>query len=458
MRSVLSTESTFEFRLPDIGEGVTEGEIVEWHVKPGDAVQEDAPMVDVMTDKATVTIGAPRDGVVRELRFAVGETATVGAVLVVFGAESHSRASSPAADVRTESQVAKAERASAPPAATAVGDIRDALPGASYFATGTPSASAETTPATPEKPPPFVSEQPLATPATRKLARDLGVDLRHVRPSDPSGRITREDVRAAARGGAPQDAALGVATTLARGSRSSAELPAEQRRPFVGLRRRIAERMQAAKNTAAHYTFVEECHCDRLVTLRSRLRAKAEERGAKLSYLPFIVKATVAALKRHPTLNATLDETRNELVYLQRYHIGIAAATEAGLVVPVVRDADQKTILELAQEIERLAEGARNGTLSAAELSGSTFTITSLGRQGGLLATPVLNLPEVGILGVHRLKQTPVVRDGEIVVGNVMLLSLSMDHRIVDGHVGAAFAYDVIECLENPDQLLLDLA
>ena len=425
---------TFEFRLPDIGEGVTEGEIVAWHVRPGDRVEEDAPMVDVMTDKATVTIGAPRTGVIRELRFDLGQTAAVGSVLVVFGDDT--------------------------PAATAVGDIRDALPATTYLAERSrkaPSRPLKSDPIdartqTPEPPRAAIGhKRPLATPATRKLARDLGVDLRRVPSSDPSGRVTRDDVRRAAGG-------RGTTSVANMSPSTPQEAPPDRREPFVGLRRKIAERMQAAKNTAAHYTFVEECHCDRLVSLRSSLRERAERRGAKLSYLPFIVKAVVGALKRYPVLNSMLDDTANELVFRHRYDIGIATATDAGLVVPVVRNADRKTLLELALEIERLAEGARAGTLGPSDLSGSTFTITSLGRQGGLMATPVLNLPEVGILGVHRLKQTPVVRDGQIVIGHVMLLSLSMDHRLVDGHVGAAFAYEVIDALENPESLLLDLA
>ncbi len=215
--------------------------------------------------------------------------------------------------------------------------------------------------------------------------------------------------------------------------------------------------MQATKNTAAHFTFVEECDVGRLIDLRKRLKPRAEAEGIKLSYLPFIVKAVVASLKKHPALNSALDEASNELVTRRYYHVGIAAATDAGLMVPVIRNADQLSLLEVAREIARLGEGARTGKLTPQELSGSTFTITSLGKQGGLFATPILNHPEVGILGVHQMKQKPVVRDGEIVVGDVMLLSLSFDHRIVDGHVGAAFAYDVIDYLEDPGRLMLEM-
>jgi len=227
--------------------------------------------------------------------------------------------------------------------------------------------------------------------------------------------------------------------------------------PYRGLRKKIAERMQAAKNTAAHFTFVEEVDMRRLVALRDGLKAPAAAQGVKLNYLPFFVKAACLALKRHPQLNLRLDEAAGEIVYQGFYNIGIAAATERGLVVPVVKDADQRSLFELSAEIQRLADAARDGKLSLDELQGSTFTITSLGQQGGLFATPVINMPNVAIMGPHLIKDKPIVDKGEIVPGKVMLLSLSFDHRLVDGHVGAAFAYEIIQLLEAPEQLLLEL-
>jgi pyruvate dehydrogenase E2 component (dihydrolipoamide acetyltransferase) len=464
----------FEFKLPDIGEGVSEGEVVAWNVKSGDVVREDDPMVEVMTDKATVTIGAPKAGTIKELRFSVGQIAKVGQVLVVIdtagGAAGATATAAPAAR--------KAE-----PAATAVGDIKESLPGSSFFATkpavtaGVPGASRHPggaasngngnghghAPATSEIAE-YFAQKPLATPATRKLARDLDVDLRRVPPTGAGGRVTKDDVRAfagteptATHGGmqvvspaAPRLAATRMPSTVAATER-------EERKPFVGIRRKIAERMQMTKNTAAHFTFVEECDCTRLIELRDRLRPAAAEQGVKLSYLPFITKAVVSALRKHPQLNAALDESKNELVTRHYYDIGIAAATHSGLMVPVVRDADRLTILDLAREIDRLGDGARAGTLKPSELTGSTFTITSLGKQGGLFATPILNHPEVGILGVHQMKERPVVRNGQIAIGTVMLLSLSFDHRIVDGHVGAAFAYEIIGYLENPERFFLEM-
>jgi pyruvate dehydrogenase E2 component (dihydrolipoamide acetyltransferase) len=224
------------------------------------------------------------------------------------------------------------------------------------------------------------------------------------------------------------------------------------------MRRKIAQKMAQSVHTAAHFTFVEECDVTALKALRARLKAPAEAAGVKLSFLPFIVKATVAALKKHPMLNTALDESTNELVFRKYFHIGIATSTDAGLMVPVVKDADRKSLLQVAKDIDRLAADARAGKAKLDDLTGSTFTITSLGSQGGLFATPIINFPEVAILGVHQMKQKPVVRDGQIVIGDVMLLSLSFDHRIVDGHIGAAFAYEIIGYLQDPDRLFLEMA
>jgi pyruvate dehydrogenase E2 component (dihydrolipoamide acetyltransferase) len=261
--------------------------------------------------------------------------------------------------------------------------------------------------------------------------------------------VTREDLRAAL-GQAPEKS-----VDAGRVSAVSGEAR-EERVPILGMRRQIAERMHRSKSQAAHFTFVEECDASRLVELRARLEPEAERRGVQLSYLPFIVKAVVQALAAHPVLNSAVDDEARELVYKKYYNIGIATATDAGLMVPVIRGADRMRLFELAREISRLAEAARQGSLRPEELRGGSFTITSLGKRSGLLATPILNYPEVGILGVHRIKDKPVVRDGQIVVGQIMLLSLSFDHRIVDGHVGAEFAYEVIDYLENPEKLFYE--
>ena len=404
-----------EFKLPDIGEGVTEGEIVNWFVAVGDELAEDDPMVEVMTDKATVIIGAPCDARVERLLFEVGSVARVGQVILTLESEA-------------ASNIDSAMRSSRPPA-TAVGELQDELPGARMFAArneNTPSDEA------------YFQPKPLAAPATRQLAKQLGLDVRRVRPTGSGGRVTPDDLRAAIGNSTPEDQP-GAAP--------------EERTPIVGMRRTIAERMHRAITTAAHFTFVEECDATRLVELREHLLPEAQRKGIRLTFLPFIVRAVTDALRKHPVLNSAIDERTNELVCKRYYNIGVATATEAGLMVPVVRDADRLGLFELAARIQALTDAARARKLAPEELRDSTFTVTSLGRQSGLLATPILNHPEVGILGVHRIKEKPVVRDGEIVVGKQMLLSLSLDHRVVDGHVGAAFAYDVIASLEAPEQL-----
>lgn len=466
--------SLLEFKLPDIGEGVMEGEIVNWLVEPGQEVHEDDPMVEVMTDKATVTIGAPKTGTIQEVRAAVGDVVPVGSVIVTLATNGAGAAEptpvaaapAPAPEPPAPAPAARTKPVGDGPAATAVGDIKETLPGTGFFGTQKKTEKMGSAAAAPTGD--HFDPRPLATPATRKLARDLEVDLRHVPGSGPKGRVTKDDVKAFASGSAPAPAAAAAQPSAPAQARSvpatkieapsAAQTALEERKPFVGVRRKIAERMQHTKNTAAHFTFVEECDVGKLKELRARMKPAAEQAGVKLTFLPFLVKAAVAALKRRPVLNSALDETTNELVYRRYYNIGIAASTDRGLVVPVVKDADRKSLLEIAQEINRLGAAAKEGNIAPADLAGSTFTITSLGKDGGLFATPILNHPEVGILGVHQIKQKPVVRDGSIEIGEVMLLSLSFDHRIVDGHVGAAFAYDIIGYLEDPDRLFLEMA
>jgi pyruvate dehydrogenase E2 component (dihydrolipoamide acetyltransferase) len=440
----------WEFTLPDIGEGVAEGEIVGWLVQPGDRVVEDQPVVEVMTDKATVTITAPKAGIVLETRGRVGQIVPVHSVLVVFDLDG-TGISTAGADTRSNGHLSDEG-----PAATAVGEIKETLPGMGQGAVA-PAGLAPRN-ASGASLHEYFNEKPLATPATRKFARDMRVDLRKVPPNGEQGRVSRQDVEEFLRSGAPAPVEPPPASReIGRGPPPDPGAP-EERLPFAGLRRRIAQKMSQSKSTAAHFTFVEECDVSDLKVLRERLYAPAEAAGVKLSFLPFIVKAVVASLKKHPMLNAMLDEAKNELVLRKYYNIGIATATPSGLVVPVVKDANRKGLLDIARDIERLANDARTGKARLEDLLGSTFTITSLGAQGGLFATPIINFPEVAILGVHQMKTRPVVKNDQITIGEVMLLSLSFDHRIVDGHVGAAFAYEVIGYLEHPETLLLESA
>jgi pyruvate dehydrogenase E2 component (dihydrolipoamide acetyltransferase) len=437
--------SKLEFKLPDIGEGVTEGEIVNWLVQEGDAVAENQEMVEVMTDKATVTIGAPQAGKVSERRFKVGDTVPVGQVLVVLelGAGGGDAAKvAPAAEAPAPAPAPR-PAPSGGPVASAVGDIKESLPGMSQ------GSGAKAQPANE-----FYTDKPLAAPATRKLARELGVDLRSVEPSGSAGRVTREDVEKHATQSRPGAAAAASPAPAHAPPRVSAE---DERVPIRGLRKRIWENMARSKHTAAHFHYVEECDVGRLIEIRDRARVHAEKSGVKLSFLPFIVKAVVAALKRHPRLNSVVDEQAMEHVIRKTYDIGVATSTESGLMVPVVRGADRLSIVEVSREIERLAVAAREGKSAREDLGGSTFTVSSLGKLGGLLAPPIINYPEVGIMGVHAIKRRPVVRGDSIEIGDVMNVSFSFDHRIIDGDVGAVFAQDIVSYLENPDRLLVEM-
>ncbi|HEX8951361.1 MAG TPA: dihydrolipoamide acetyltransferase family protein, partial [Polyangia bacterium] len=320
----------FEFRLPDIGEGVVEGEVVKWHVKPGDPVREDQPMVEVMTDKATVEIPSPKAGIVKEIRAAEGKTCAVGAVMVVIddagGASATASGKAPSPQAKEERQLLDKTPKAEPASVSAQASNVIAMPRAA-------------------------GGKVLATPATRKLARDLGVDLSAVRATGPTGRVTHDDVRAAGNGGGAHAGGGGTQPATAR---AYAPVPvhaeaSDERLPFRGVRKKIAENMHRSRQTAAHFTYVEECDMTELVALRKRAKGRAEERGLKLSFLPFIIKAVCAGLKKFPIVNSTLDEAKQEIVLRKRYHIGVAAATAEGLTVPVVRDADQRSLFDLAR-------------------------------------------------------------------------------------------------------------
>jgi pyruvate dehydrogenase E2 component (dihydrolipoamide acetyltransferase) len=403
----------FQLELPDIGEGVVEAEIVKWFVAEGDPVAEDQPLVEVMTDKATVVIPSPRRGKVLRRFWKEGEIAKVHSVLV---------------ELEVEGSVSAAEVPipTSPTAATPT-------PGATRTPVPTPAPAA-------------AGRKALATPAVRALARELGVDVNRVPGTGPNGRVTKLDLAAHQAAPARASASPGVAAS-----------GPDERLPFRGLRRKIAEKMALSKRTAAHFTFVEQCDVTELKRVKEAMAAAAAAEGVKLTFLPFILKAVVAALRAHPKLNAALDEAAGEIVLRKRYDLGVASASEAGLLVPVVRGADGRSLLDLAREIERLSADAKAGRARPEDQGGSTFTVTSLGALGGLFATPVLNHPEVGILGVHRIRPTPVVRDGQVVVRDVMHLSVTSDHRVVDGHEAAAFCYEVIRYLEDPNLLFMRL-
>ncbi|TSC26008.1 dihydrolipoamide acetyltransferase family protein [Corallococcus sp. Z5C101001] len=419
--------ATFEFKLPDLGEGVAEGELVKWHVKAGDLVKEDQVLAEVMTDKATVTVPTPHAGRVVKTHGREGDMAKVHQLLVTLELEG----SAPAAEAPAHGAPAAQSTPAASPAPAA------------------PAAPASAT-------------KVLATPVTRRMAREHGLDLAEISGSGPQGRVTKADVVAALEGGgaAKKNEVSAPAPQAARPAAPLAAGKGDERIALRGLRKKIAEKMVRSKFTMPHFAFVEEVDATDLVALRTRLNSQlaAAGDGTKLTYLPFIVKATIAAMKKFPHLNANFDEAAQELVVRGEYNIGIAVATPDGLTVAVVRNADQLTLGELAKEITRLSVAARDRKLKMEELTGGTFTITSLGQSGGLFATPILNHPEVGILGVHKLKKRPAVKNDQVVIRDMMNLSLSCDHRVIDGDVAASFVYEIIKYLEAPDLLFLAMA
>jgi pyruvate dehydrogenase E2 component (dihydrolipoamide acetyltransferase) len=436
----------YEFKLPDLGEGVAEGEVVHWFVKEGEAVAEDAPLVSVLTDKANVEIPSPKAGTIVRIHAKEGEKVKVGALLV---------------SIETGAPTGES-----PPAPTEV----------EVPARAAPPGPAEAAPVQP--PPPAPSGRVLASPHVRRLANERGIDLASVVGSGPGGRILEGDLEKISSAPAvapvpaenvPSPRSPGPAPTAAQPPARAAApgeslppvggSPEVERIPIRGLRRVIAEHMAESTHRAAHFTYVEEVDASELVRVRERMAPHLEGSGVKLSFLPLILKAAVAGLRKYPRMNAWVDDDRQEIVVHHRYHLGIATATPDGLLVPVLRDVDRKSVAELARELAGVAERARSGKLSRAELSGSTFTITSLGALGGLLATPILNYPEVAIMGVHRIATRPVVRpDGSIGPAQIMNLSVSLDHRVLDGITGAEFLAEVKRHLEDPHLLFAYLA
>jgi len=410
----------FEFHLPDIGEGVVEGEIVSWKVKVGDKVKLDQPIVEIMTDKATVEIPSPRAGTIAKINFKDGEICPVGKVLVVIDEEGGAPA---------QPEPPKKSHSAPPPP-----------PPLQVRAAGT--GTIEVVDVSNDR------ARVLATPATRRLARQLGVEIGRVPATGKHGRVTTDDVKNFRE--QPPTRATYAAQAIAKGGD-------EDRIPLRGVRKKIAETMSRSVHTAAHFTYVEEIDMTELVSVRDRAKARANERGVKLNYLPFIVKAAVSGLKKWPMLNASLDEATQEIVRKRYYHIGIAAQGPQGLAVSVVRDADKRSIFDLSKEIDRLGEAVRNGRATREELTGSTFTISSLGKLGGVLATPIINFPEVAIVGVHKIEEKPAVRNGQIVIRHLMNLSISVDHRLADGWDGAMFLQDVKTLLEDPTTMFMEM-
>jgi pyruvate dehydrogenase E2 component (dihydrolipoamide acetyltransferase) len=425
-----------EFLLPDLGEGMQEAEIRRWLVQPGDTVKRDQTMVEVETDKAVVEIPSPIAGKVAAIRVPAGTVAKLGEVLVVFDTPG---GNAPAAPVTVPSNGATGAEGTVQTAAAAQ------------------SVNGSTT-----------KQRVLAAPAVRKRAFELEIDLQQVPTSQPHGRVTIDDLETYIK----QRKSASTATPIpVEPAHASVEAPpaslqpaetiaatvAEERQPLVGLRKRIAERMERSWRTIPHASAFDELDGSELVALRQMLKPVAEQRGVRLTYMPLLIKLLLPALKEFPIFNASLDEERREIVYKRVYHVGIAADSPEGLLVPVLRNADQLTLMQIAQQLEHLIEGAQKRTLALSEVAGSTFTLNNIGSFGGSSGTPIINYPEVAILAVGRLQEKAIVRDGAIQARTMMPLTLSFDHRLIDGALAGKFLARFKELVEHPQRLLLDM-
>lgn len=428
-----------QFKLPELGEGVHEGELTKWKVKKGDQVAYDQPLCEIMTDKATVEIPSAFKGKVAELNAKEGEVVKVGQVMLTFegtaaasaGASESKHAAPAPAPAMSAAPAKSAQAASAPAPTVNVGGLA-------------------------------VESRPLAAPSTRKLARENGVDLGRVQGSGPHGRILTEDVERMIGGGGSGAVAGGAMATykppVARTSIPSG--PQEERVPFRGLRKAIATKMRQSKDHATHFTYVEEADVSQLVQLRKQVKEIGEKQGVKVTFLPFIMKAMVAALKKYPILNSSLDEEKAEIVYKKYFNIGLSIQTDDGLTAPVVKDVENKTILHLAHDIEEIVKRARAKKLTQDDFQGGTITLTNAGTIGGLFATPIINYPEVAILGFNKIFRKPVVVNSggseQIAIRDWTYFSISLDHRVVDGAIGAEFMKEFIRYIENPALLFLE--
>lgn len=427
-----------DVKLPELGEGVSEGELVKWLVKIGDTVKPDQPVAEVMTDKATVEVPTPVGGVVKDLKFKVGDVIAVEKVMLTLDGASGATAPAPAAH-KTEAPKA----ATAAPVAAAPKPAPAPMPaaGASYF-------------------PPAADSKVLATPSTRRVAREMNIDINQVAGTGLAGRVTREDVMA--RGGG---SAGGAGMTMHTPSLPTFKTPGpltsggtEERVAIRGIRKKIAENMQMAKHIIPHFTLMDEAVVTELVALRESLKDYAEKNQTKITYLPFVMKALIATIRQFPMFNASIDDAAQEIVYKKYFNIGFAADTPNGLVVPVIKNADQKSILEISHEILDLSKRARDGKLKPDEMKGATITITNIGSVGGTYATPIINHPEVAILGMYKFQDKLVLgKDGKVEVVKVMNFTITADHRLIDGAVAANFLRAFISKVSTPGMLMMDM-
>jgi len=407
------------FKLPDVGEGVVEGEIVKWNVKPGDTVKEDEPLVELMTDKATVTIPSTVNGKVILTTGKPGDMIPVGSELIVFEVDG-AGSSDPEPEPEPEPTKAPAPVKKSPEPKSV------------------PVSSLAPAPITTS------GSKPLASPAVRRRAREAGVDLSQVPGTGPAGRISHDDLDSFISGGGRLAAV-----------QSGVKMTGVEEVPVIGLRRKIAEKMAISKRSAAHFSYFEEVDVTELESLRQHLNSTRAEDQPKLTYLPFIVQGLIKALRKFPQCNAIYDEEKGVVLRHEAVHVGISTQTEDGLMVPVIKHAEARDVWDTANELRRVTSAARDKTATVDELTGSTITITSLGAMGGLGATPIINHPEVSIVSIHAARDRAVVREGEIVVRKMMNLTSSFDHRIIDGYDGALLIQELKSMLEYPATIFM---
>lgn len=469
-----------EVVLPELAESVVEGEILKWLVNEGDSLRKDQPFVEVMTDKVTVELPSPYEGILLQRLVKEGDVVAVHAPIAIIAEPGE--VTDPISDKKPEptpapSVQAQEERSIVEPGRVVEDDGANLSlfkPDAKQEQVKNPFAKAAVPLQTSAQSTAMVPTNPrgriIAVPAARKLARDMGLDLAQIPGSGPNGRVRVEDVKAFAEGGGqrtesqktspsprPQPPALGPLPSPVQYKTPKGYEDRETRLPLRGLRRAIASQMVASHLYTVRTLTVDEVDMTELVALRGRLKADAEAQGIKLSYLPFIFKAIARALKKYPSLNSSMDEATQEIVLKNYFNIGMAVAAENGLIVPVLRDVDRKSVLDLALEVNDLAEKARSGKLSPEEMAGSTFSVTNIGSIGALFSFPIINVPDAAILGIHSIQKRPVVNEHEqIVVRQMMYISLSFDHRLVDGAEAARFCKEIIRLLEKPERLFLE--
>jgi len=409
-----------QFRFPDVGEGITEGEIVKWLVKEGDKVEEDQTLAELETDKAVVEIPSPYKGIILKRHFQEKDIIKVGEVLVTIGEKGES-----VTEIESESS-GKEDLVEEKPAQGIVGEIVDSR---------------------------REIKDITATPKVRRMAKDMGIDIKTVVGTGPSGRIMEKDIQKSKEQSPPPKQEKSPAFKIKSKYDFYGTL---ERIPLRGVRRATAKRMSESISKAAHVTHMDEADVTELVKIRGELKGKAEEQNIKLTYLPFIIKAVVTSLKTHPFLNATMAEDKEEIIIKKYYNIGVAVDIPDGLIVPVVKAVDQKSLFVLAEEIQNLAKTAKERTLDMADLKGGTFSITNVGMLGGEFATPIINYPEVAILATMKIADRARVENGTVVVKKTLPLCLAFDHRVIDGAEVARFMNDLINLLENPGLLLLE--